>query len=100
VNPDTEESAWPGSPDRSLHHASAGARATAPRSLRAHSPLDPAERVTEAVERQFTSLDNPGFCLSCGADAEGCEPDAQQYECESCGAAAVYGAEEILIAIA
>ena len=23
-----------------------------------------AERVTEAVERQFTSLDNPGFCLS------------------------------------
>jgi hypothetical protein len=59
-----------------------------------------AERVTDAVERQFTGLDNPGFCLACGAEAEGCEPDAEQYKCESCGAAAVYGAEEILIAIA
>ena len=58
------------------------------------------ERVAEAVERELTSLDNPGFCLACGAEAEGCEPDAEQYECESCGAAAVYGAQEILLAIA
>jgi hypothetical protein len=63
-------------------------------------PSITAERVTDAVERQFISLDNPGFCLACGAEAEGCEPDAQQYDCESCGAAAVYGSEEILIAIA
>jgi hypothetical protein len=42
-----------------------------------------------------------GFCLACGAEAsDGCEPDAEQYECESCGEHAVYGAEEILIAIA
>ena len=59
-----------------------------------------ADRVGEAVERELTSLDNPGFCLTCGAEAEGCEPDAQQYQCESCGEAAVYGAAEILIAIA
>ena len=65
-----------------------------------HSSIT-AERVTDAVERQLTSLENPGFCLACGAEAsEGCEPDAQQYECESCGEHAVYGAEEILIAIA
>jgi hypothetical protein len=63
-------------------------------------PSVTAERVTEALERELTSLDNPGFCLACGAKAEGCEPDARQYQCESCGAAAVYGAEEILIAIA
>lgn len=56
-----------------------------------------AERVTEACERTFTSLDNPGFCLACGEDADGCEPDARQYECELCGEHAVYGAEEIAI---
>jgi hypothetical protein len=64
-----------------------------------HSSIT-AERVTEAVEREIIGLDNPGFCLACGAEAEGCEPDAEQYACESCGAPAVYGAAEILIAIA
>ena len=76
----------------------AQARAQLRRDHFAHiHPSITGERVTDAVEHQFTSL---GFCLACGAEAEGCEPDARQYECESCGAAAVYGAEEILIAIA
>lgn len=57
------------------------------------------ERVTEAVERQLTSLDNPGFCLACGEEASGCEPDAQQYKCENCGAYEVYGAEILLLRI-
>ena len=64
-----------------------------------HSSIT-AERVTEAVERELVSLDNPGFCLACGAEAEGVEPDAEQYACEICGEAAVYGAAEILVAIA
>jgi hypothetical protein len=50
-----------------------------------------------AAERQQTDLDDPGFCIACGADAEGVEPDARQYECEACGAHAVYGAEELLL---
>jgi hypothetical protein len=68
-------------------------------------PSVTAERVAEAVERESTALDNPsrrrpGSCLACRAEAEGCEPDAEQLTCESCGERAVYGAAEILIAIA
>lgn len=57
-------------------------------------------RVVEAVERHNASLDNPGICISCGADQDGCEPDACELECEHCGQFAVYGAEELLIMIA
>ena len=38
-----------------------------------------------------------GFCLACGDEASGVEPDAREYECESCGARKVYGAEELLM---
>jgi hypothetical protein len=55
------------------------------------------DRVIEAVERHNHSLDNPGFCIRCGAEAEGVEPDARRYTCESCGEPGVYGAEELLI---
>jgi hypothetical protein len=39
----------------------------------------------------------PGICLACGEAQDGCEPDACQYECENCGAAQVYGAEEVIL---
>ena len=67
------------------------------------APLHPsitAERVIEAVESRFSEMENPGFCRACGADASDCEPDAQFYECESCHAEQVFGAEEILLEIA
>src|SRR3954451_5263892 len=54
-------------------------------------------RVTEAVERAHASLEDPGFCICCGAEAGGVEPDARKYECESCGEPGVYGAEELLL---
>ena len=38
-----------------------------------------------------------GFCLACGDEAYGVEPDARRYECESCGKNKVYGAQEILL---
>ncbi len=41
--------------------------------------------------------DNEGFCTACGEEAYGVEPDARKYTCESCGAAKVYGAEELLM---
>lgn len=42
--------------------------------------------------------ENNGFCLSCGKVTwGGCEPDAQDYECESCGESKVFGTEELLM---
>lgn len=58
------------------------------------------ERIMDACERRDTTLDNPGFCIACGNEQEGCEPDARGYECEACGAKKVYGAEELALMIA
>jgi hypothetical protein len=38
-----------------------------------------------------------GICISCGAEKDGCEPDARRYTCDECGKPKVYGAEEILL---
>ena len=40
------------------------------------------------------SLD--GNCLACGNIQDGCEPDAENYECESCGESRVCGGEILL----
>ena len=57
------------------------------------------ERVLALVEGQINSLSNPGICKNCGEDQEGCEPDARNYECESCGKRMVFGAEELLFEV-
>jgi hypothetical protein len=62
-------------------------------------PSITADRIVAAVEASRRTLDNPGICICCGADAEGVEPDARKYECESCGQPGVYGAEELLLSI-
>jgi DNA-directed RNA polymerase subunit RPC12/RpoP len=41
---------------------------------------------------------NEGHCINCGAQAFAVEPDARKYKCETCGANAVYGNEQLLIA--
>lgn len=56
-----------------------------------------AERVMDACERRMSSLDNPGFCIACGEEQEGCEPDARNYECEHCGERKVFGSDELLM---
>jgi hypothetical protein len=58
------------------------------------------EVLMDACERRIHSLDNPGFCLVCGDEASGCEPDAENYKCESCGAKQVFGCEALLLEIA
>ena len=55
------------------------------------------DRIVNACERRMTTLDNPGFCLACGNEQGGCEPDAREYECEACGKSQVYGSDELLL---
>ena len=55
------------------------------------------KRVLEAVEAGMCGMENAGFCLECGADHDGCEPDAVNYECEECGELRVMGAENVLL---
>jgi hypothetical protein len=53
------------------------------------------DQIMECVELD----DNLGICLACGEEQYGVEPDARKYECESCGARKVYGAEELLFMV-
>ena len=54
------------------------------------------ERVTDACRRAMTTLENPGFCISCGKEVEGVEPDARNYQCEYCEEKTVFGVEEVI----
>ena len=51
------------------------------------------DRIIEACERD----DGVGFCKACGEEQGCCEPDARNYECESCGERKVFGAFEFLL---
>jgi len=53
------------------------------------------ERVMEMCEND----EYEGICLACGEDAQGVEPDARKYECESCGKEKVFGCQELLFMI-
>jgi hypothetical protein len=53
------------------------------------------DRILKACEAD----DYTGFCLACGNEQEGCEPDARGYTCESCGQPDVYGAQELLLGV-
>ncbi len=64
------------------------------------NPKITTELVMAACERRRASCDDPGFCLACGLEVLGIEPDASGYECESCGEPAVYGCEDLLMEIA
>jgi hypothetical protein len=57
------------------------------------------DRLIALVEERDAGAGHPGVCLACGADAEGVEPDARDYECEECGCERVYGAEEALLCL-
>lgn len=51
----------------------------------------------KAFERKAMEGDGTGFCLACGEEAYGVEPDARKYTCENCQAPKVYGLEELVL---
>lgn len=54
------------------------------------------EMIMAAIEEDS----NSGFCINCGAETDGVEPDAEEYMCDACGGPFVYGAEQLLIYMA
>ncbi len=51
----------------------------------------------DEVMRAVQDDEGVGFCVNCGYEQMGVEPDARGYECENCGQPKVYGAEELLL---
>ncbi len=49
------------------------------------------------IERSIKGSNSTGWCLACGKSSGGIEPDARRYECEHCGAAKVFGGEELVL---
>jgi hypothetical protein len=60
--------------------------------------LEDGTRVPVA-EDAITGMDlyDPGYCLVCGEQRGGCEPDAREYYCDVCETPTVYGAQELLL---
>jgi hypothetical protein len=67
--------------------------------MKIHNSLT-SKRIMDAAKREMFGTDNPGFCIACGHEQDGCEPDARNYECEACGEEQVFGAQELLISVA
>jgi len=55
------------------------------------------DKLDRASYRRNTSLANPGFCLSCGAASNECEPDARELTCRKCGKDTVYSETELVV---
>lgn len=53
--------------------------------------------ISEAELRHSLFSDTTGFCLECGAETDGVEPDGRKYTCPECRYPGVYGLEELLM---
>lgn len=51
----------------------------------------------ETIEEIIYGDNNVGFCIKCGCEMHGVEPDACKYECPDCKESAVYGAEMLVV---
>lgn len=58
------------------------------------------DKLLAVCRNNMFGMGNTGICKACGAEREGCEPDARNYECYECGEHRVFGAQEILMEVA
>lgn len=56
--------------------------------------------VYKAAQKAEKGLSSPGWCVKCGKEHKGVEPDARKDPCAKCGSASVYGAEELMMMLA
>lgn len=54
------------------------------------------DTLLDAVAEEMFGMGSSGFCIKCGTERDGCEPDAEKYECYACGSYAVSGAALLL----
>jgi hypothetical protein len=57
----------------------------------------PVKFIPQLDSMEMFELDTAGFCINCGAEQDGCEPDAREYKCDSCDHHTVYGVEELMV---
>ena len=57
----------------------------------------PVMSADEMQEVMFGLIGGRGWCLTCGEEVDGVEPDARKYLCECCDKRTVYGIEELLM---
>lgn len=55
------------------------------------------KRYSPSVKLIMSLGDYGGFCIACGEDTDGIEPDGEAYECPSCGENKVYGGEQLIL---
>ncbi len=55
------------------------------------------KKITAAAVKAMKGLASPGWCVKCGKEHKGIEPDARKYVCAKCGSTSVYGAEELVL---
>ena len=55
------------------------------------------DHVLNAAKDSMFGMGTTGFCLACGSDQEGCEPDMESGKCETCEERKVMGAANLMI---
>ena len=54
-------------------------------------------QVTRARMEKIMFDGGSGWCLHCGEEVYGIEPDARKYTCDACNLPKVYGMEELMM---